>query len=419
MLNCSGDCLSCRRCLGDGLSILKGTDIPSFELDPPAGRGAGLYGLAVDIGTTTVVASLFELSTGRQTGCAAAPNAQRRFGADVISRLKYCADHGHAELTQAIRGQLASMEEELLKGAGGGEIAGRVIAGNTIMQHLHAGLDPTGMAAVPFVPASLFGRTVGGVYYCPCVSAYVGGDITAGLLAAERNGFSKERFYLDIGTNGEMAFHAGNRILAAAAAAGPAFEGGEISCGMPASPGAVDHVFLDAGKLSYTVVPSPDGEVPVPAGICGTGLVDLLACLLRLGAVDSSGYMGKPFELCDGVELLPGDVRRLQLAKGAMAAGAKTLLSAAGRRMAGTVHLAGGFASYMRIISACDIGLLPRETEVVSEGHGAGVGACLALLSGRERQRLEEIASICEHVELSADPGFSGLFMEEMLFEDI
>lgn len=417
MPRCLGDCLRCRRCLRDGLMILRDARLPALELDPPAGTGGGLYGLAADIGTTTVVAYLFELATGAPAGAIALPNAQRRFGGDVISRLRYCADHGHSDLTLAINSQLSFIEGELLKNAGGGEIADRVVAGNTIMQHLHAGLDPSGMAAVPFTPASLFGKTINGTYYCPCVSPFVGGDITAGLLAARHNGFSSGHFFLDIGTNGEMAFQAGEKIYTAATAAGPAFEGGEISCGSPACTGAIDHVFLEGGKLSFTLIPSPGDENPAPCGICGTGLIDLLACLLKLGIIEPSGYMEEPFTLCGGVVLLPEDVRKLQLAKGAIAAGRRTLLSGEGMPRLEKLHLAGGFASYTRLDSAREIGLLPEGAEIENEGHAAGAGACLALLSKRERASLEEICRSCETVELSANARFAEFFMEEMAFD--
>ncbi len=403
---CLGDCRCCRKCLRDGSVILQGGALRPFDFDPAGRRSEGSFGLAVDIGTTTVVCYLFSMRTGELAGVLSAPNAQRTYGADVVARLLYCLEHGHEDLTAAIVGQVNALAEELLNGRG--EIVDTVVAGNTVMQHLHSGLSPVGLAAAPFAPETLFGQTRGGVYYCPCASAYVGGDVTAGLLSVWPG--ESAAAYLDLGTNGEMALWTGEQILVAATAAGPAFEAGEISCGMPAVDGAISHVFSDGDALSFTVI---GGKAP--QGVCGSGLLDLAAELLRRGVIERSGYMKAPFQLCEGVELLPQDVRQLQLAKAAVSAGMRMLAGAA--QAPGALYLAGGFASYMRIVSARAIGLLPPGVEVRPAGHAAGLGACLALLSQRERDNLEALAARCRAVELSGDERFQESYIDAMAFE--
>ncbi|MCL2402335.1 MAG: ASKHA domain-containing protein, partial [Oscillospiraceae bacterium] len=256
--------------------------------DLPAVQGTShRLGVAVDIGTTSVVAHLTDLETGTRLATASGVNAQRPYGADVISRIQYCAEHGHEPLTTAIRDQLNSLILETLSATGTKHerIEYISIAANTVMEHLLAGYSPVGMGTAPFTTVSLFGEDLSAweglpsapgakVYYTPAISAYVGGDITAGMLAAGLEDTPGPVVFIDVGTNGELALKHGDTYYCCATAAGPAFEGAEITMGMAAIPGAINHLTWDHG-LNISVI----GNAP-PRGLCGSGLLDALAVLL-------------------------------------------------------------------------------------------------------------------------------------------
>ncbi|MDR3209943.1 MAG: ASKHA domain-containing protein [Oscillospiraceae bacterium] len=423
------------------------------EAAPAAPENAsphGTLGVAVDIGTTTVVAHLTDLATGARLATASGVNAQRPYGADVISRIEYSAANGHETLTRLIQTQLNALILDACGkcGARPSDIAELVVAGNTIMEHLAAGFSPVGMGAVPFTPVSLFGESVPAwdglpaapdarVYFAPCVSSYVGGDITAGMLACGLERDAGPTVFIDIGTNGEIAMKRGSDYLCCATAAGPAFEGAEISKGMAAIPGAVSHVKWGAQGLEMTVLGGAE-----PAGLCGSGLLDALALLLDTGAVDETGRLLDPDEFSHpiaahlgkaegqsafylsrerGVYLSARDIRKLQLAKAAIAAGIQTLLLTAGLTNADvrSFILAGGFGSFMDQNSAARIGLFPREFLAVtrSMGNTAGEGASLALISAEARKTLDQTRARCEYVELSSSLTFNEQFVEQMMFE--
>ncbi|MDR1217138.1 MAG: ASKHA domain-containing protein [Oscillospiraceae bacterium] len=413
-------------------------------------RDEAALGVAIDIGTTTVVAHLTSLATGRRIATASGVNAQRPYGADVISRIQHCAANGHSQLTSLIRGQLGELIARTCESSGADPRRIRYvsIAGNTIMQHLAADLSPVGMGVAPFAPLSLFGEELpawGGldvapdarVYFAPSISSYVGGDITAGMLASGLENESGPCVYIDIGTNGEIAMKVGDKYYCCATAAGPAFEGAEISMGMAAVQGAVNHVFWEQNKLRYTTI----GDAPAE-GLCGSGLLDALALLIRTGAVDETGRLlprdeaeggiaehldtidGKNVFLLSrerGVCMDYADVRKLQLAKSAIAAGIQTLLIHAGvaERDVKSFILAGGFGSYMDKDSAAGIGLFPKSFLPVarSMGNTAGEGAALALCSSEARSQLSGIRARCEYIELSTSPVFNEQFIEQMMFE--
>jgi len=315
------------------------------------------------------------------------------------------------------------------------------------MQHLAAGYSPAGMGAAPFAPVSLFGCELPAwsglpaaanakIYYAPAVSPFVGGDVTAGMLAAGLEGEPGPALYLDIGTNGEIVLKSGDTYYCCSTAAGPAFEGAEISMGMAAVDGAVSHVWWDGGlKLSAI-----GGKAP--RGLCGSGLLDALAVLLETGAVDGSGRLLDPglighgiaghivkiegknaleLQRGGGVYVTASDVRKLQLAKAAIAAGIQTLLSHAGIEEAQvrSLGLAGGFGSFMDKSSAARVGLFPKCLLPVASalGNTAGEGAALALCSEPARAALEDLRGNCVCVDLSADPVFNEQFIEQMRFE--
>lgn len=389
-----------------------------------------LLGMAVDIGTTTLAAYLVRLSDGTQLGVASALSAQRPFGADVISRCAAAALPGGLEaLRSAVCTQIDALADELCAKTGrcADDIALVSFAGNTVMLHLLAGVSPAGIAQAPFtpaftrldpLPATALGLSLKNALALPlpCVSGYVGADTVAAALScgiAEREGLS---LLLDIGTNGEIVLGGRERLLCCSAAAGPAFEGAHIDCGMGGADGAISRVAIYGGKAAVEVI----GGGPA-RGVCGSGLVDAVAGLLLCGAVEPSGYMeAERFTLCGEVYISRADIRQVQLAKSAIASGIAVLLAEAGASVGDIdrVYLAGGFGSCLSGASACAIGLIPPELEgrIERVGNAAGDGAVRALLSRKEWERCGAIASRMEYVELSARADFSELFMDNMAF---
>ncbi len=426
-------------------------NIAGSDVKTRASEFKGPLGVGIDIGTTTVVAHLTALPTCTRIATASGVNAQRTYGADVISRIQYCADNGHEELTQVIREQLGRLIIQACEKAGAKpeDVHYISVAGNTIMQHLAAGLSPVGMGVTPFTPVTLFGdewpagddlpvAKDAKIYFAPCVYSYVGGDITAGMLASDIESIPGTGVYLDIGTNGEIALKAGEKYYCCATAAGPAFEGAEIAKGMAAIQGAISHIRWNDDKgLELTVI----GDV-APEGLCGSGLMDALAIMVSTGAVDETGrlleseavsheiskYLGKR----DGknvfwlsrehdVYMIPNDVRKLQLAKAAIAGGIETLLQTACIKAedVDSFLLAGGFGSFLDQNSAATIGLFPKAFLPVARtmGNMAGEGAAMALCSESAREALQKMMANFEVIELGTSKIFNEQFIEQMMFE--
>jgi uncharacterized 2Fe-2S/4Fe-4S cluster protein (DUF4445 family) len=410
----------------------------------PYASDGDLLGLAVDIGTTTVAAALYDLRTGRRLATAGEANAQRVCGADVISRIEACSGGGLGTLSELIRAQISKLAKVCCDEAAARteDIKRIAVAGNTVMEHIFCALSPEGIGRAPFKPLSLFGENYPAsglglpaadgaqVFVAPAVSGYVGGDITAGLLTV---GPDPPFLFLDLGTNGEMVLSYGGRLRCCSAAAGPAFEGAGVSCGMSGSPGAIDSVTARGSGFDYTVIGGG-----TPKGICGSGLADALAMLLERGAVDDSGRLLAPreapqlldglgkdengtfFELAPSVRITEKDVRALQLAKAAVRAGAEVLLRTAGAtpENTGRLIIAGGFGSYIKPASALRIGLLPKGFSAAQScGNSSLTGAARMLLSGAERERSRALAKRCRYIELSVHPGFTDAFMSAMDFE--
>ncbi len=424
-----------------------GNDLP-FEL-PAETRQA--YGIAVDIGTTTVVAMLFDLMEGpRSLAVFRERNLEKQFGADVISRIDYSNHHGVAPVTDLIRKQIATMVRQLLREnhVAIQDLYGYSIAGNTVMQHYMAGFDPQGIGVAPFKVQSLFGevwqaRDFGlpgadgcTVYFLPAIAGYVGGDITGGILATGMQEGESMAALLDIGTNGEIVIGNSSRMSSCATAAGPAFEGAEIEQGLPIVPGAITHVDLAGDRLELEIYQSK-----TPIGFCGSGLIDALAVVLELGLVEESGRIidpadsppewawmlgereGSPvlwFTADESIYLSQKDIRQLQLAKAAIAAGFKTLLEflKLDADNLDILYLAGGFGSKVRSSSLVRIGLIPPEfgSKAQAVGNTALQGAAMALASNAARRRLAEIREHCSYIELSNTPEFVEHYLEGMFF---
>lgn len=402
-------------------------------------------GAAVDIGTTTLAVRLYDLEQGRELGSRGAWNSQSPFGADVISRCQYIMerDDGLELLKERIQSQIFAMIGELAADCGrAGEKPEELFAaGNTVMEHIFLGLSPAGMAVAPFRPISLFTEREPvyirntKTFLSPCVAAYVGGDITAGLLSSglwDREGLN---LFLDVGTNGEMALGGREGFVCCAVASGPAFEGAGISCGMPSTTGAIAEVKWTEKGFEAEAIGGGEAK-----GLCGSGLISLLALLLELGAVDEWGRLLPPeeapeelrpwlseddngngcFHLTGKVYLSAGDVRQLQLAKAAVAAGIEVLTEELGICAGdiGGAYIAGGFGSHLDLRAAAAIGMLPEELADRAEalGNSALGGAAMALLDTDSREELYRIQEKCRYIELTGDARFNRAFPAHMTF---
>ena len=435
--------LACKTPAEDNMTVSVGEpegaavcDSFEYENSDYSADGAG-FGIAVDLGTTTVAAALTELSSGKILRKTSAMNAQSVYGADVISRTQYTIENenGLDILCGTINSQIDRMADELCESCGVDRAKTKLfIAGNTIMQHICASLPPKSIAAAPFTPVTLFENSD---KYSPCVSGYVGGDITAGMLAVGLHNTKELSLFVDLGTNGEMAIGNAEGIVCCSVASGPAFEGADITCGMAGTTGAINHISFSDGEFVFTTI--GDAE---PRGICGSGIIELTACLLRLGIIDASGYLQPPDEVDGDFGELLGededgngivyitkdksvfftarDVRRIQLAKAAVAAGIEILMQEIGASPEDvrTIYLAGGFGTYIDVKSAVEIGMLPGGTleKVKSVGNSSLAGAVLALCSSRAAGELSRIPALCRYVELSGDKRFNDLFADNMAF---
>ena len=448
--------LACQTEAADGMMV----ELPhTAELEVALGSDAvfacdsGLqgYGVAVDIGTTTVACHLVNLENGKTVAVAGEGNAQRSYGADVISRIQASVEGRLGEMAEVIRKQLGEMMETLCREAkvSPAEVHFMTVAANTTMCHILAGLKPDTIGVAPFTPLSLFGDEYdakawglpfdGRVYLAPSVSGYVGGDITADLLAVDMDKASKPVLLIDVGTNGEMALGCGDKFVCCSTAAGPAFEGAQIRFGMTAAEGAISSVEYHDGALECKVIGGVEAK-----GICGSGLIDAIAVMLEVGALDETGRVldidedddipeealpfltlldDEPaFRLTEQVYVTQSDVRKVQLGKGAIAAGIQVLIDTSDVNYddIGALLLAGGFGSFIRPASAARIGLIPAELLGVTKavGNTAAVGAKMALVSAEARQRLDKLQKAMDYQELSGLAAFNTAYMEKMMFLD-
>lgn len=385
---------------------------------------------AVDLGSTTVVVYLMDGKDGKLLSTRSALNPQRQYGADVVMRCSYVLEHGAEALSGCIREAIDKLLGEAAGEAGREkkDIVKVVLAGNTCMHHLFLELPVDTLVRAPYVPkvtapvekkASDCGIHIwkdGRLIWLPNIGGFVGADTAACMLAAEFDKREELTLMVDIGTNGEMVLGNRDGYTVCSTAAGPAFEGAKITCGMRGSDGAIDHVYLDDdGQVKFHVIGG--GE---PAGICGSGLLDAVYCLLRTGWIREDGYMQEPWHFSRKVFLAQKDVRELQLAKAAIAAGVQLLCRKRGCRISDiqTLLLAGAFGNYLDPDSACGIGLLPEtlREKIIPVGNAAGAGARLAVLSEEEFQRGEKMAEKAEFLELAAEPDFMDVYVDEMSY---
>ncbi len=449
-----------RSCEFKGTAVLSGHWLIDFEAGDTTARA---FGVAFDIGTTTLVGALVDLRTGEETALTSRMNPQIRFGDDVLSRIHHsssCPDC-LGDLQAVLTHELATMIESLCREASveRHQIYEVTFAGNTTMQQILCGIDSRFLGEVPFVPAHARGLTMaarrlgisiahcGMAYVFPIIGGFVGGDTTAGMLASRIAEREAPVLLVDIGTNGEIVLIHEKRIWSASTAAGPAFEGARITCGMRAARGAIEKVMLNGDVHLGTI-----GDMP-PSGICGSGLIDLVAELLNMGIVTQEGQLLPPPELPaalskplarrvrvtgDGtteflvasrsrgqaeepIVLTQKDIREVQLGSGAIRAGISILLKQAGIGVSDlkSVLLAGGFGNFIRRSHAQRIGLLPEGIDherIVYVGNASLSGAKWALLSVDARKRVEDLARQTQHIDLSRDPDFQTAFADAMLF---
>ncbi len=380
--------------------------------------GTDRYALAFDIGTTTVVAYLLDGMTGQLVDSASCMNPQGQYGGDVISRIQEVLRSGGEAMQQCIRSAMENLIRELSERTGipAAEMTTAAIAGNTAMHHLLLGIDPRPLVTPPYMPAVSEAMEQGIARILPNIAGFVGGD-TVGCMVSTRFDRQEElTLLIDIGTNGEMVLGDRRRRIACSTAAGPAFEGAKISCGMRGAAGAVDHVWLENGEIRYHVI----GEAP-PRGLCGSGLLDLVAVLLDLGIVAESGRMkGKTYTLCEQVTLTQKDVREVQLAKAAIRAGIELLVKTMGADLADIrrVYLAGAFGNYMNPASACRIGMIPPVLldRITPIGNAAGEGAKLCALRREEFDYSKRLAKETEFLELASLPDFQDCYVDALEF---
>jgi len=420
------------------------------------------YGIAIDIGTTTIAAYLLETNTGEILDTISGLNSQKVFGADIISRIEYSMQGaGKLELLQnKIVTQISDLCIFLTdrNNISRENIYSIILAGNTTMLHLFYGIDPAGIAVAPFIPGFLGGMNISSsvfkdfpftciIYSLPSISGYVGADIVAGILATRMHEREELSLLIDIGTNGEIVFGNKEKLYSCSTAAGPAFEGAHISCGLGGIAGAVDTAVLADDHIKCTTIGSEKA-----IGICGSGIIDTVAVLLKSGLIEFTGRIRDEDEVDDSTAILlkklktdkdgpafvivkasetgtgedviftQGDIREVQLAKAAISAGILSLLNQAGRSLSEIDHvfIAGGFGSYLSRESAAAIGLIPSELLDRTEyaGNTAGLGAITCSLSEESFKDCKKITELTEYVELSSDSFFNMKYMEEMVFPE-
>ncbi|MBQ7583629.1 MAG: DUF4445 domain-containing protein, partial [Lachnospiraceae bacterium] len=386
-------------------------------------EGSGTEGMpknpvvAIDIGTTTLAAALLDPDRKIIISTVTGVNHQHSFGADVISRIQAANQGRGDELKRLIHDDI----KKLLSALSVDEAVPVIISANTTMQHLWQGLSCETLGVAPYTPVDISCRSIDGCTLLPGISTYVGADIVSGIVATGMDLSEKPCVLIDLGTNGEMAIGCRDRIMVASTAAGPAFEGGNISCGTAGIPGAVMSVAIEAGAVKYETI----GGLP-PIGLCGTGVIEVVYELLKEDLIDDTGLMDENidedgFMIADQVFFTQKDVREVQLAKAAIRAGLETLLQAygAGYDEVGTLYLAGGFGLKMDLKKACGIGLLPCEllerTEAV--GNTSLKGASLFAFDDRIRDRFIKAASSSEEVSLADSRVFQDEYMKRMGFE--
>ena len=424
------------------------------------------YGIAIDVGSTTIAAHLCNLATGEVVGAAGIMNPQIRFGEDLMSRVSYVMMNpgGEKEMTDAVRRAINELALDVAQQVGipATDILEATFVGNPIMHHLLLGINPIELGGAPFALATDRAITLWAVeidfaihrnariYVLPCIAGHVGAD-TAGVVLAERPDLSEDvTLLVDVGTNAEIVLGNNKRLLACSSPTGPAFEGAQISCGQRAAPGAIERVRVDPQTLEprFKVIGSdlwstdPGFDVAVAStgvtGICGSGIIEILAELYLAGVIRHDGVIngalaarsgriqpdGRTFsyEICPAgtstraIKVTQNDVRAIQLGKAALYAGVRLLMERMGVEKVDRIRLAGAFGSHIDVKYAMVLGMIPdcALDHVSSAGNAAGTGARIALLDQRSRREIEQLVRRVEKIETAVEPRFQEFFVEAM-----
>ena len=401
-----------------------------------------IYGICIDIGTTTLAALLVNLKTEADCQTAVSVNHQRTYGADVLSRIAASNGGKKWEIQRCIRQDLQKLIRELLQKEKITEqqIQRIVIAGNTTMCHLLRGFSCETLGVAPFLPVDLSWMEGSAadflgmkeldtkVVILPGISAFVGADIMAGIAKMNMHRSEGYHLLLDIGTNGEMVLGNCRHMYVTSTSAGPAFEGGNISCGMASIPGVISHVFMEeTGKAGFQVIGETEGEnkKQQAIGICGTGMIDLAYELRKHQMIDEHGTYSDPYfdtgyELAEKVKFTQNDIRELQMAKAAIRAGVDILVKKAGITFdeVDDCYLAGGFGTKIDIKKAAGIGLIPKELEMktIPAGNTVLAGTKEVLLGRISKEELEKIQTMADVINLAEENDFEELYLSYMDF---
>lgn len=440
--------------------VLTSGYVPEFDFEPQvnlAGEGPK-YGVAVDIGTTTVAAALVDMRTGEEVAQASDINPQKIFGLDVLTRITYEVNNpeeGKAKLQQTIVQGLNEMIDQMCSDAGASrkDIYEICVAANCTMLHTLLGVDATPIGIAPYtpvfveaqkLPAEQIGISLAdeAVLYClPSVSGYVGADIVAGAYVCALDKAQENVLFIDIGTNGEMVLSKKGEMVSCSCAAGPALEGMNITCGMRAADGAIEDLTITEDGVKLAVIGDKEAE-----GLCGSGILAVIKELVRCGflkkngafiqkdSLDESDYRydmirldGKKREFVvkggdNPIIVTQGDVRQVQLAKGAILSGVKAMLSEAGMEMGQVdkVMIAGQFGAHLPAESIVGTEILPEELKekIVYVGNSSKTGAYMALMSGKVKADMERLASEIAYIELAETEGYERLFAECINFKN-
>lgn len=452
MFNCNGNCSQCGKCRNiHNAKILKDIMLPDdFKSDSIKGD----YGVAFDIGTTTVVGALWSLEDGKLLGQKGANNPQRQFGADVISRISYCiGSHERIfALQHPLRMTIRSMILELCEDTNIdlSSVSRVTFCGNTTMMLIFAGMPVDGIAAYPFTPDHIDGMVVKSKFdiydidgfMLPNIGGHIGGDISAGIISTRLDKFDGNAILIDIGTNGEIVLKANDELYGFSTAAGPAFEGANIKCGMSGTEGAIEEFHFTNDDVKYKTI--GDSE---PIGICGSGIMSAICQMLDNNLIDEDGKLVSyetftrfnPFSSLKSrlrddefvlvyrddqpdIVITQNDIRELQLAKAAIKAGINILLEETGCSLdeLDIVYLAGGFGVNTPVETLIQIGVIPQieEEKIRLVGNSALAGASMVLLSQKEKQACEEISKTITRIELSTLSNFQYEFLNSLAFED-
>lgn len=433
----NGYVLSCKAIIKEDLTVFLpeqiGGGLTEFAENTVKGEKSGL-GVALDIGTTTLGACLVRLETGETLKKISALNPQGIYGADVLSRIQACKE-GKLLLLQKL---ILDKTNDLIKILSDGkEIAELCVSANTTMLHLFLGVDPQTIGVYPFTPVFLEEQVMKGeslglnakiVRLLPSASAYIGSDVTAGVLACNMLGALKTELFIDIGTNGEIVLLHKGKLYATSTAAGPALEGACIECGIGGVAGAIDKVFFQKGKLYFTTINGEQAK-----GICGSGLIDLIAVLKAEKLIDENGTFDEEsesplsvrlredrFYINENIYLSQKDIRQFQLAKSAIISGIETLLIEKGvlETEIENLYIAGSLGYFMNVDNAVETGILPKslKSKAKAVGNTSLAGAKNCLLQEQARDIIRNIAKETEIFELSFSKIFQEKYVDNMSF---